>query len=43
MERLDEQPLAPEPAPRATEEKQPYEPPRVESVRLSKEAAEALT
>lgn len=25
------------------EEKQPYEPPRVESVRLSEEAAEALT
>jgi hypothetical protein len=42
MEHKDEQGLTPEvegPAP----EKRPYEAPRVESVRLSKEAAESLT
>jgi hypothetical protein len=42
MERQDELPEVPAPAPPA-EPKQAYEPPRVESVRLTREAAEALT
>ena len=32
-----------QPEPRPTEERKPYEPPRVEAVRLTGEAAEALT
>ena len=50
MERQDERELAPGFAPEGqlgqpqpVPEKRPYETPRVESVRLSKEAAESLT
>jgi hypothetical protein len=43
MEHKDDQGLAPEAETPPTPEKRPYEAPRVESVRLSKEAAESLT
>jgi hypothetical protein len=39
----DERPEVPAQAPHAPEEKLAYEPPRVGSVQLSQEAAEALT
>ena len=43
MERQDERELAPEGQPSPAPEKRPYETPKVESVQLSKEAAESLT
>lgn len=43
MERQDERELGPEGQPSPVPEKRPYETPKVESVRLSKEAAESLT
>ena len=43
MERQDERELAPESETLPVADKRPYETPKVESVRLSKEAAEALT
>ncbi len=43
MERQDERELAPEGQLQPVPEKRPYETPKVESVRLSKEAAESLT
>jgi hypothetical protein len=43
MDRQDERELDPRPEAEPVSEKRPYETPRVESVRLSKEAAESLT
>jgi hypothetical protein len=43
MDRQDEVELDPEPEAAPASEKRPYETPKVESVRLSKEAAESLT
>lgn len=43
MEHKDEERLAPEGELPTTGDKRPYEAPRVEAVKLSKEAAESLT
>jgi len=43
MDRQDEPELDPRPEMEPVSEKRPYETPKVESVRLSKEAAESLT
>ncbi len=43
MKRQEERDVHEEAAPVQNQEKRPYEPPKVESVRLSKEAAESLT
>ena len=43
MDRQDESELDPQQETKPVSEKRPYETPKVESVRLSKEAAESLT